>query len=408
MAYRITTLLSLGGLAALALACSTGAIDPSGTVTEPIVGGEPGNNRSIVVIAGQGVCTGTLVAPNLVLTARHCVSVVTGGGFSCDEQGQVIPSQYVGAATFGATNPADTFAIVHVGGSSSGAAVAQILVAPASTLCEADMAMLVLDAPVDDPVCAPLRLDATPVVGEALTSIGWGMTEGTSYATILQQRAVTVLAVGPAPMDESGGSGGGPVAAVPPGFLMTTEGGCHGDSGSSALAASGAAVGVLSFITRTDASSAPGTAADCVGARAVYQALHAEKEFILSGFAAAEATPWLEGSPDPRGELGEFESTCTHDADCKSNVCLPGADGIARCSQGCLETPCPQGYHCADSSGRRRCEQDAPVPAPPEEPSSSGCVVASSPPTGSWLPWLLAAPAAGLAARRRRRLDRLV
>jgi hypothetical protein len=152
------TPLFLGCLAVCALACSAGEVDPNGAVTEPIVGGEPASNPAVVLISGHGVCSGALVAPNLVLTARHCVSAVTGGAFDCDEQGHVIPSQYVGAATFGATNAADSFAIGRVGSSPSGAAVAEILVAPATTICEADMAMLVLDAPVDDPVCAPLRI----------------------------------------------------------------------------------------------------------------------------------------------------------------------------------------------------------------------------------------------------------
>src|SRR5690242_20673612 len=32
-------------------------------------------------------CTGTLIAANLVLTARHCVSKVANGAFSCDDEG---------------------------------------------------------------------------------------------------------------------------------------------------------------------------------------------------------------------------------------------------------------------------------------------------------------------------------
>src|SRR5512134_2932724 len=71
--------------AVLALfACSAEpSSEPSALVREPIAGGEldPDHNEVVELVTefggGVGLCTGTLIAQNLVLTARHCVS---GGG----------------------------------------------------------------------------------------------------------------------------------------------------------------------------------------------------------------------------------------------------------------------------------------------------------------------------------------
>src|SRR4051812_23368152 len=38
----------------------------------------------------QGLCSGVLVAPTLVMTARHCVSKVQPGAIACDEDGAPI------------------------------------------------------------------------------------------------------------------------------------------------------------------------------------------------------------------------------------------------------------------------------------------------------------------------------
>jgi secreted trypsin-like serine protease len=46
------------------------------TTTAAIQGGEPAPAASFdfaVAIVGDGLCSGTLIAPNLALTARHCV-----------------------------------------------------------------------------------------------------------------------------------------------------------------------------------------------------------------------------------------------------------------------------------------------------------------------------------------------
>ncbi|HEX6766223.1 MAG TPA: trypsin-like serine protease, partial [Polyangiaceae bacterium] len=75
----------VGGILALffAAACA----DPSGRASPdsesaPLVGGQPDTARKGVVgmIVGQSEgCSGTLIAPNLVLTARHCVAALSSG-----------------------------------------------------------------------------------------------------------------------------------------------------------------------------------------------------------------------------------------------------------------------------------------------------------------------------------------
>jgi hypothetical protein len=389
-------------LALCACACSSSRSDPTALARQPIVGGQPTSNGGVVAIAGRGLCTGALVAPNLVLTAKHCVAEVTGGPYACDENGGLIEFGSPGAGSFGDTVPAADLVISEAGSVPNGTPVGQILVSSAASVCAGDIAALVLEEPVDDPSLMALRLSSAPAVGDQLTATGWGYTEGESYATELQARTVTVDGVGPTPEAGAGGSGGGPISYIPPGYVSTTEGPCHGDSGSPALAPSGASVGVLSFIFRSTESSAPGTAADCVDAGAGYVTLAAQQPFIVSAFGAAGATPWLEGQPDPRAGLGAFEAACTGDADCKSNICLAGSDGTERCSRACAFEACPQGYQCTDFDGHMRCQQMAPPPAPAEPPDSSGCALARAPAAGARAPWLLVGLAVGHLHGRRR------
>jgi hypothetical protein len=182
----------------------------------------------------------------------------------------------------------------------------------------------------------------------------------------------------------------GAADAVPTGFFTTGEAMCQGDSGSPVIASSGAVVGVASAVSRSDLVDPDGTAADCEGAwvRGLYQATGAEKSTIISGFVAANAKPWLEGEPDPRAGLKDFAAVCA-DSECKSNACVTGLDGVRRCTHGCLESDCPEGYSCSQVDSRWRCVLTSP-PALPPEPPQEGCAMATPAGSPGWTLLVLA------------------
>ena len=319
-------------------------------------------------------CTGTVLAPNLVLTARHCVAALPAGAFYCDENGGPIdgggdvphygalidPTTIMIEANGSSTNPQ----LPNVSTSPRGS---QILVPTETNRCKTDIALVVMDPAIDDPVIAPIQLDTAPAVGATLTAVGWGLAEVAGPLTAPRQREVSVVAIGPQ-------AGATPDDAVWAHFFTVSQGLCYGDSGSPGRSSTGAVVGVASFINFT----APPTsmASDCanLGITGGYASLAHEKAFITQGFITANATPWLDGQPNPRDALAPFKAACSTDADCQSNACVAHA-----CTHGCANvvtsTPCPDGYTCEMIENRQRCV----VTATPdggtsdETPEKTGC-----------------------------------
>jgi hypothetical protein len=329
---------------AAVVACANERGKPIAVKRSAIIGGTPvGAQTAVVPLVGTGGCSGTLVAPNLILTAKHCVVKTSPGKYTCDATGNLIANPNGGAAgnagppgVFGPVEALDEIRVGHT--SPLPPHVAQVLVSPGNTCCQSDLAMLVLDRSMDDSIVAPIRLDSTPAVGDSLTAMGFGLALDKGFGN-LQQRSVTVLHVGPsdATTDDDGMH-----EALSPGFFEVGEAPCHGDSGSPVLDATGAIVGVASDIDNPQIVVPSGTARDCVGpgTRGIYSSLSAQKDFILRGFAAANAQPWLAGQPAPPGALKDAGATCANDADCKSNVCIPGESGGA----------CPQGFPKGDAN----------------------------------------------------------
>jgi hypothetical protein len=275
---RLTSLVFAASLAACA--GSPDLPDDVAIVQQPIIKGKvsPAAQNAVVMIGigDEGLCSGTLVAPNLVLTARHCVSQ-TDEGISCAPDGHALSGGRVGA------DHAAEDLVIYTGRRKSAlhasARGAMILHDQATNLCNHDLAFVVLDREVSGMPIAPLRLTNTTRAGELVTAVGWGLNaHGALPASRMQRQDVEILDVGPSP-------------TTPSNHFVVGESICSGDSGGPALSSRGAVIGVVSH--GGNGTSHPNNAAGgCLGssARNVYTRVSKFGALVREAFAEAHAT----------------------------------------------------------------------------------------------------------------------
>jgi hypothetical protein len=342
----------------------------AGTGEAPILGGTTttvGQFPNVVGLqVGGGLCTGTLIAPEWVLTAAHCIQGISPGNIEI----------HFGTVNIfsGGTTRRGTMAIAKPGFSTN-------------NLGRNDIGLIKLDSPVTDikpvpvnlnPAKAPIGIKVT-MVGYGSTSVGGGGSVGIQYT--VEQTSISCQSFVGSNTD----------------LLcfnqISGKGKCQGDSGGPSFAVIDGVmtqVGVTSFGDHDCANYGADTRTDI------------EKAFLLQYVPQLEC----ESDADCPGQIcfsrkcinqpfteGGLGADCTGNGDCDSLLCASDGNAShcsALCSPG-IEGGCPAGLECVDTGGGGGA-------CWPEE--DTGCCDASpaSAPTG-----LLAFAFVGLVLRRKRR-----
>ena len=401
---RVARWSALLSVALTGVACSATSSEPTASRAQQIAGGTADvSHQNVFLLARESMdsgslCTATLIAPNLLITARHCVSPGTGDDHVlCGDS--VLGEPFPASAFFTTNDPMPRdhsafFTAIDVRVPGQGV-----------DTCGYDVALIILkqNVPTDISVPAIPRIDREVQPGEKYTAVGYGVNE-------LGNSNHGRMVLGDLSIECQPGSCGEGVESTE---FRGETGICSGDSGGPALDADGKVVGVVS-------RGGP----DC--STPVYSTVTAWHDFIIEtakdaaelggyeapfwvttglsdppvvlrpdGAAGASGAGGAESLPEGAG-LGE---PCGQDA-CESGlVCFAPNGKTGKCTSTCSSiAECSEGQVCQSAGDISVCT----LPTGGGD-DHGGCAIAAPTSTRTAGDWLLAGLALGAVAVRSRR-----
>ena len=220
------------------------------------------------------LCSGALVAPNLVLTARHCVSRAVTATPSCDARGRSHNGDHLAEDVDPSSIAIYTGSHVRPDVDVPVARAVRTLHPTGQVLCVADVAFLVLDRPITNATVLSMRLHSPVEAGDSIMPVGFGGGVQNVVGLKVARAKSTILATGPSANAATG-------AVLGPREFEVDRATCRGDSGGPAIdVMTGEIVGIVS---RGGSCSASGNH--------VYTRVDAYKRLAQAAFMAAEREP---------------------------------------------------------------------------------------------------------------------
>jgi Trypsin len=279
------------------------------------------------------VCSGTLLAPNLVLTARHCVDAPSSNA-DCATATWVGP-RYTSPDQYWVTTSKDLYQAT-----AGWHRVAAIRTPTDTALCGGDLALLVLQdvvapteaKPADAAVAYPLS-DHTRY-GLTETAIGYGITSpGTNTEGTRHTR--TGIAIQCIPGDAQIGCDPQLAFAGNEKEFLAGDGTCDGDSGSGAFDQASFDAGAFVVLGALSRGGVSNDGLTCIGA--VYTRLDVWRDFLVGGAAEAAKSG---GYPAPAWTIAPSAGDAgAADAD------AGGGDGGVSNGPGAASHGCAAGQH---------------------------------------------------------------